>query len=114
MKRWLPLWIVALMVLMAIGTVWLRLSIVRTTYAIDQTDRQMRALQQAREQMDLKLAAFRSPRRLELIARSKFGLAPPRSEQIVHMNAHDNAGPSMDRLSHAVSAHDDGGMVGRR
>ncbi len=91
LRRWLPMWVLTLMALMAIGTVWLRLSIVRTTYAIDQADRQLRALQQAREQMDLKVTALRSPRRLELIARSKFGLAPPRSEQIVHISSHPGA-----------------------
>jgi cell division protein FtsL len=93
-RYWLPMWVMTLMVVMAIGTVWLRLSIVRTTYAIDQADRQLRALQHAREQMDIKVTALRSPRRLELIARTKFGLAPPRSEQIVHINAkpHDSRG----------------------
>jgi cell division protein FtsL len=84
-KRWLPMWVIAAMVVMAIGTVWLRLSIVRTTYEIDQVDRQMRALQQAREQMDIKITALRSPRRLELIARTQFGLSPPKAEQIIHM-----------------------------
>jgi cell division protein FtsL len=84
-SNWLPLWALALMVVMAIGTVWLRLQIVRTTYAIDQVDRRIHALQQAREQMDIKITALRSPRRLEQIARTKFGLVPPRSEQIVHM-----------------------------
>jgi cell division protein FtsL len=74
------------MVVMAIGTVWLRLSIVRTTYEIDQVDRQTHALQQAREQMDLQITALRSPRRLELIAHTKFGLVPPRAEQIVHLS----------------------------
>jgi cell division protein FtsL len=103
LRHWLPLRVMALMVALAIGTVWLRLSIVRTTYAIDQADRQLRALQQAREQMDLKVTALRSPRRLELIARTQFGLAPPRSDQIVHFNAHDGAGSSMSPLSHAVN-----------
>lgn len=34
--------------------------------------------------MELKVTALRSPRRLEVIARSKFGLGTPRSEQIIH------------------------------
>ncbi|MDR3605987.1 MAG: hypothetical protein P4M08_01245 [Oligoflexia bacterium] len=94
LRCWLPLWVIAVMIVMAIGTVWLRLSIIRTTYAIDQVDRQMHALQQAREQMDIKITALRSPRRLELIAHSKFGLVPPRAEQFVHLPAADSGAVS--------------------
>lgn len=74
---------------MAIGTVWLRLSIVRTTYAISQSERDIRRLQQDRETMELRTTALRSPRRLELLARGKFHLTQPRSEQVIHMAERD-------------------------
>lgn len=84
-KNWVPLWAVPLLILMAIGTVWLRLSIVRTTYGIDQADRKIRELQLAREQTELRTMALRSPRRLEILAKTRFGLAQPKAEQIVHL-----------------------------
>ena len=87
MRRWLPLWCIPCLIVLSIGTVWLRLSIVRTTYAIDLADREMRALQQQREQVELKVTALRSPRKLETIARGKFGLSHPHSEQVIHMTS---------------------------
>jgi hypothetical protein len=36
LKRWIPLWVIPVVLVMAIGTVWLRLAIIRTTYAINQ------------------------------------------------------------------------------
>ena len=84
MKRWLPLWIIPVIVLMAIGTVWLRLTIVRTTYDINQTEKQISNARQEREHIALRLAGLRSPKRLEALAHAKFGLTRPRSEQVVH------------------------------
>ena len=47
---WVPVWALPVLATMAIGTVWLRLAIVRTTYEISQTDGMIRNLQQEREQ----------------------------------------------------------------
>jgi hypothetical protein len=93
LKKWMPLWTVPTLIVFAIGTVWLRLAIIRTTYAINQADRGMNRVRQEREQLQLKLAALRSPRRLEALARTRFGLSQPRMEQVVHfknpeMNPH--------------------------
>jgi cell division protein FtsL len=82
---WIPVWVVPIVVTLAIGTTWLRLGIVRTTYAINQTEREIRNLQIEREQMELKVTALRSPRRLEAIARTRFGLSQPKSDRIVQM-----------------------------
>jgi cell division protein FtsL len=82
---WLPLWVVPVLVIMAIGTVWLRLSIIRMTYSVSQTDRMIRNLQHERDQADLKLSSMRSPRRLEALARGKFGLSQPRADQVVYI-----------------------------
>ena len=82
---WMPLWVIPALVILAIGTVWLRLSIIRTTYEINQKDREIANLQQEREQAELKLANLRSPRRLEFLARTKFGLTHPRSDQVVYL-----------------------------
>lgn len=84
-RGWLPFWTLPVLVLMSIGTVWLRLTIVRTSYSIDQMDRQLRALHQARDQMGLKVTRLRSPRRLELLARSRFGLSQPEADQVIRL-----------------------------
>lgn len=86
LRYWMPIWVIPVLIAMAIGTVALRLSIVRKTYAIDQADRQIRALKEAREKMDVKVAGLRSPRRLELIARTRFGLNQPKSDQVIYMS----------------------------
>lgn len=81
----MPLWVIPSLILMSIGTVWLRLSIVATTYSIDQAEKKIRQLQLEREQLELRVTALRSPRRLELLARTRYGLTQPQSEQIVHL-----------------------------
>jgi cell division protein FtsL len=81
----MPIWVVPALIVLAIGTVWLRLAIVRTTYAINQAERSERELRQEREDLELKVTALRSPRRLEGIAKSKFGLGTPRSDQVIHL-----------------------------
>jgi cell division protein FtsL len=82
---WIPLWAVPVLVFMAIGTVWLRLTIVRMTYSVAQTEKMIRNLQHSRETAEVKLASMKSPRRLEALARSKFGLSQPHSDQVVHI-----------------------------
>jgi len=84
---WFPVWALPVLLILAIGTVWVRLAIVRTTYEISQTDSMIRNLQQDREQEELKVTGLRSPRRLETIARVKFGLTQPKAEQVIPMQA---------------------------
>jgi cell division protein FtsL len=86
-RRWVPFWIVPAIVALAIGTVWLRLAIVRTTYEIGQLDRQIHNLEQEHEQAELRLTAMRSPRRLEVLAHTKFGLTQPQAEQVIHVTS---------------------------
>lgn len=82
---WIPLWAVPVLVFMAIGTVWLRLTIVRMTYSVAQTEKMIRNLQHSRETAEVKLASMKSPRRLEALARARFGLSQPHSDQVVHV-----------------------------
>jgi cell division protein FtsL len=85
MKRWFPLWTIPTLIIFSIGTVWVRLSIVRTTYAIHEIDRSIEKYRQERDQLQLKVAALRSPRRLETLAHTKFKLFQPKMEQVVHL-----------------------------
>lgn len=85
MKRWIPLWTIPLIVVLAIATVWLRLSIVKTTYAINQTEKMITNVKHEREKAALKIAGLRSPRRLEAISKAKFRLAQPKADQVVYL-----------------------------
>jgi hypothetical protein len=94
LKKWIPFWAIPVLVAFATGTVWLRLAIVRTTYAINFTEREMDRARQSSELLHLKVAALRSPRRLELLARTKFGLTPPKVDQIIHFKKAELIGRS--------------------
>lgn len=85
MKRHFPAWIVPVIVVFAIATVWLRLTIVRTTYAINQTDKMIDNAKRELERASLKTAGLRSPRRLEILAKQKFNLSQPRADQVVYL-----------------------------
>ena len=84
---WIPLWVLPVLAAMAFGTVWLRLTIVRTTYAISQADHRIQSLEVSREQRELVVTALRSPRRLESIARIRYQLSQPHADQVIHMGA---------------------------
>lgn len=84
-RRWIPLWTVPLIVVMAAGTIWLRLTIVSMTYEVDQSQKMIRNALQDVERLELDVARLRSPRRLEALARMRFGLVPPRAEQVIHL-----------------------------
>jgi cell division protein FtsL len=81
----MPVWVIPATVVMAIGTVWLRLAVVRTTYAINESDRSIHNLEQQREQVLLRIAALRSPRRLEQLAKGRFGLSSPSASRVIHL-----------------------------
>ncbi len=84
-RNWVPLWVVPVLIAFSVLTVWLRLSVVRTTYQINQTEKKVREMKQSKEQMELKVTALRSPKRLELLAKTRFGLGTPRADQVIHL-----------------------------
>jgi hypothetical protein len=84
-SEWFPAWIWPVILVLTIGSVWIRLSVVKATYEVTQADKAMRSLQQDREQIELRVAGLRSPRRHEILARSRFGLTQPRADQVVYM-----------------------------
>lgn len=85
MKRFIPIWTIPLVVVFAIATVWLRLSIVKTTYSINQTEKMISNAKHDREKSSLKMAGLKSPRRLEAISKARFKLQPPQAEQVVYL-----------------------------
>ncbi len=84
-KKWFSLWLFPAFVLFATVTVWLRLSVVDTTYAIHQLGREKSGLKQSLEEMEVKVTAARSPRKLGALAKARFELAPPTSIQRISL-----------------------------
>jgi cell division protein FtsL len=88
-RAWLhfPRWVWPLILLLTVMSVWVRLGVVKSTYDVSQADRTIRNLQQEKEQIELRVAGLKSPRRLESIARARFDLSQPRPEQVIYLGA---------------------------
>ncbi|MGE0616986.1 MAG: hypothetical protein AB7P04_15250 [Bacteriovoracia bacterium] len=84
-RRWLPFWAMPVLIFMAVGTVWLRLAIVRTSYEIDQAEKQLKNHRLNLERLNLSIAKLRAPHRLESLAKTNFKLNHPRTGQVVYM-----------------------------
>lgn len=86
MKRhWFPGWVIPILVIFATGTVWLRLAVVRTAYSLNQSDRVLTNLRRERDKMEVEVTGLRSPRRLEILSKSKFHLTRPKAGQVVYL-----------------------------
>ena len=96
LKKWIPEWSLLVLVLFSVGTVWLRLAVVRLTYSVNQVDKMIEKATQDRENLQLNLAALRSPRRLEILARTKFGFVQPKIEQVIHLKVVSRKGDNFE------------------
>lgn len=85
MKHWFPRWTIPTLILLSISTVWLRLSIVKTVYTINQTEGMIKNSKHDLEKSSLKVSSLRSPRRLELLSKARFNLTQPNSNQVVYI-----------------------------
>ena len=87
-SRIFPGWIWPCIIVLTIVSVWVRLGVVASSYDVSQAEKTIRSLRLDREQIELRVAGLKSPRRLEGLARSQFGLSQARPEQVVHMEEH--------------------------
>lgn len=87
MKRWFPIWVWPLLLIFSIATVWVRLSVVQLTYDSSETQRQIQAARQAIDQTQLLVAKQFSPRRLEDLAKTRFQLRAPQSQNVQWVKA---------------------------
>lgn len=85
MKRWFPKWIFPLLLVLSVATVALRLKIVNTVYEINQTEKIISNSKHEQEKASLKIAALRSPRRLEALSRTHFKMTQPTAKQVVYL-----------------------------
>lgn len=88
-RKIFPWWVFILGVAFAVATVWLRLSLVRLTYSLDQLNRTIHEIQVQKELLSAKVSALKSPKRLEKIAKNQMGWNPPNSDQIIYMRSTD-------------------------
>lgn len=85
MRKFVPLWTIPVLIFLAFSTVWLRLSVVHTTYEVDQANKILHNLKLESEELELKVAQLRSPRRLEALGKNKFKLSPPTPERLIQL-----------------------------
>ncbi|MCM0605008.1 MAG: cell division protein FtsL [Xanthomonadaceae bacterium] len=89
--EYFPKWIWPAIIFLSIATVWLRLQIVDTTYQIHQAEQQIQNAKHTDEKLELKTAQLRSPKRLEMLAKTKFKLAPPEQDQVIRVQTKEAA-----------------------
>lgn len=87
MKRYFPNWIWPAILGFAVLTVWMRLQIVDTTYQIHQAEQQIQNAKRADERQELKVTQLKSPRRLESLAKGRFKLQSPSTDQVIRLPA---------------------------
>lgn len=85
MKKFFPLWTIPVLIGFAFATVWLRLTVVQTTYELNQANKTLHNLKLENEKLELKVAQLRSPRRLEALAKQKFKLNPPTPDRMIQI-----------------------------
>ncbi len=69
----------------AVGTVWLRLDIVKTSYEISQMDSLIRNVKKSNETLSLDIARLRSPTTLKKLAREKYHFDAPVAGQVIYL-----------------------------
>jgi fumarate reductase subunit C len=85
MKRFFPFWCYPLILVLALMNVGLRLSIVKTTYEMNQMEKMIKNAKEEKEKSSILLAGLRSPKRLELLSKTTFNLSQPRADQIIYL-----------------------------
>lgn len=85
MKSWFPKWIFPVLILLSIVTVALRLNIVNTVYEINQTEKIISNSKHEKERAAIRIAALRSPKRLEILSKTQFKLAQPEAKQVIYL-----------------------------
>lgn len=84
-NAFMPIWTIPMLIALAILTIGVRLSIVKTTYAITTTNKETTKLLREKEALELKLLQMRSPKRLEFLAKTRFQMRQPESDQRIHL-----------------------------
>jgi len=69
----------------ALCLVWVRLQVVDTGYDISSARQLERRLEQEQRELHIEIATLTSPRRLESVARTRLGMGPPASGQVVNV-----------------------------
>lgn len=80
------MWVVPVVMVLAAGTVWLRLSVVQTSYEVDFINKLHRNTRLQIEKLELEVARLRSPRHLEKLSKRKYKLKAPEAHQVVYLN----------------------------
>jgi hypothetical protein len=82
---WFPWWALIFIIAFAVGTIWLRLDIIKSSYEVSQTDALIRNVKKENENLSLDLARLKSPLTLKKMAREKFKLDSPLAGQVIYL-----------------------------
>jgi hypothetical protein len=92
-KRRLPLGSIFLLLIFSIGTVWLRLLVVRLAYSIDEVHQWMGRSKRKHDQLQLELVEMKSPSQLKELARTRFHRMQPHAKQVIYLKSSPSRDP---------------------
>ncbi|HXG50100.1 MAG TPA: cell division protein FtsL, partial [candidate division Zixibacteria bacterium] len=75
--------LIAAIVALTLGHVWLRLQVVHMGYVLSTTAKLQSQLERENRELKVELATLTSPERLEAMARQRLGLEPPEKGQVI-------------------------------
>jgi cell division protein FtsL len=85
LKQWVPIWVYFVLIVFAVGTVTLRLTIVRASLNKSQIEKMLSNSMHEQDQLNSQLSQLKSPRRLERLAKTKYMLDTPMANQVMEL-----------------------------
>jgi len=79
----IPKWVWLFVIIFSVTTVWVRLAVVRLSYQVEQTNTMVSNARRDLDRKTIELENLKSLERLEILAKKKFDLERPTSDQIV-------------------------------
>lgn len=84
-RKYVPGWVLPLLLVFSVGTVALRLKVVDLNLDIHQTEKSIDNGKKESERLNWRVMRLKAPEHLERLARQKFKLGPPAADQVIHM-----------------------------
>lgn len=87
LRKWMHPSVFLLLVLFSAITIWIRLSSVDATYAVNQSALTIKTLEKEKADLLKDLAVLKSPKRLEALARDRLNMRRPEGAEIVRIDS---------------------------
>ena len=86
--------LVAVAVIVALLFVWIRIQVIQLGYEVSRIRKETTELKQQKNRLAAEVEALKEPSRLEAVARERFGMRLPQSDEIVIVNEGGAAQPA--------------------